>query len=67
MKVERLVREFSYNGVRLPDPNPKLTVDEVRSPPIPGYRYGAHHWAGSCRRQAALPVHASHRLEGVTR
>jgi PRTRC genetic system protein C len=31
MKVERLVREFSYNGVRLPDPNPKLTVDEVRS------------------------------------
>jgi len=31
MKVERLVREFSYNGVRLPDPIPKLTVDEVRS------------------------------------
>jgi PRTRC genetic system protein C len=31
MKVEQLVREFHYNGVRLPDPNPKLTVDEVRS------------------------------------
>ena len=31
MKVETLVREFNYNGVRLPDPNPKLTVDEVRN------------------------------------
>lgn len=31
MKVETLAREFSFNGVRLPDPNPKLTVDEVRS------------------------------------
>jgi PRTRC genetic system protein C len=31
MKVEALVREFNYNGVRLPDPNPKLTVDEVRN------------------------------------
>lgn len=31
MKVEELVREFNYNGVRLPDPNPKLTVDEVRN------------------------------------
>ena len=31
MKVEQLAREFNYNGVRLPDPNPKLTVDEVRA------------------------------------
>jgi PRTRC genetic system protein C len=31
MKVETLAREFSFNGVRLPDPNPKLTVDEVRN------------------------------------
>ena len=31
MKIETLVREFSLNGVRLPDPNPKLTVDEVRN------------------------------------
>jgi len=26
----RLSREFSYNGVRLPDPNPSMTVEEVR-------------------------------------
>lgn len=31
MKVEQLAREFNYNGVRLPDPNPKLTVEEVRA------------------------------------
>jgi PRTRC genetic system protein C len=31
MKVEPLVREFNYNGLRLPDPNPKFTVEEVRS------------------------------------
>jgi PRTRC genetic system protein C len=30
MKVEALKREFLYNGgLRLPDPNPKLTVGEV--------------------------------------
>ncbi len=32
MKVEALKREFHYNGgLRLPDPNPKLTVQEVIS------------------------------------
>lgn len=38
MKVEALKREFRYNGgVRLPDPNPKLTVGEVinHTPPYP--------------------------------
>jgi PRTRC genetic system protein C len=30
MKVERLEREFRYNGgLRLPDPNPNLTMGEV--------------------------------------
>ena len=30
MKVEALEREFRYNGgLRLPDPNPNLTVGEV--------------------------------------
>jgi PRTRC genetic system protein C len=30
MKVEALEREFRYNGgLRLPDPNPKLAVEEV--------------------------------------
>jgi len=31
MKVEKLEREFSYNGLRLADPNPNLTVEEVRN------------------------------------
>jgi PRTRC genetic system protein C len=31
MKVEKLEREFSYNGLRLSDPNPNLTVEEVRN------------------------------------
>ena len=26
----RLSREFSYNGVKLPDPNPAMTPEEVR-------------------------------------
>jgi PRTRC genetic system protein C len=30
MKIEKLEREFRYNGgLRLPDPNPKLAVEEV--------------------------------------
>lgn len=31
MKVEKLVREFNHNGMRLPDPNPNLSVEEVRN------------------------------------
>ncbi len=31
MNVEKLVREFNYNGMCLPDPNPNLGVEEVRS------------------------------------
>lgn len=31
MTVEKLVREFSYNGIRLPDPNATLSVEEVRN------------------------------------
>jgi PRTRC genetic system protein C len=31
MKIEVCTREFLYNGVRLPDPNPRMTVEEVRA------------------------------------
>jgi PRTRC genetic system protein C len=32
MKVTQLTREFSYNGMKLPDPNPALSVEQaVRS------------------------------------
>jgi PRTRC genetic system protein C len=31
MKIETLEREFCYNGLRLADPNPSLTIEEVRN------------------------------------
>src|SRR5260370_39053193 len=31
MTIETMAREFRYEGLRLPDPNSKLTVDEVRA------------------------------------
>lgn len=30
LKVEALMREFQYNGIRIPDPGPELSVDQVR-------------------------------------
>lgn len=30
LKVEALQREFFYNGTRIPDPAPSLSVDQVR-------------------------------------
>ncbi len=31
MTVEPLRRDFYFNGIRLPDPNPKLPAEEVRA------------------------------------
>jgi PRTRC genetic system protein C len=30
IKVERLERSFSYLGTRFPDPDPSMTVEQVR-------------------------------------
>jgi PRTRC genetic system protein C len=30
MQVERMEREFTYNGLRLPDPGSNLSVEQVR-------------------------------------
>ena len=30
MEVATLTRKFKYNGIDLPDPNPGMTVEEVR-------------------------------------
>jgi PRTRC genetic system protein C len=30
LKVEALVREFYYNGIRIPDPGAELSVEQVR-------------------------------------
>jgi PRTRC genetic system protein C len=37
LKVETLLREFHYNGVRIPDPGPELTVEQVRNLLTPNY------------------------------
>jgi PRTRC genetic system protein C len=37
LKAEVLLREFEYNGVRIPDPGPELTVDQVRELLTPAY------------------------------
>jgi PRTRC genetic system protein C len=30
LKAEILLREFHYNGIRIPDPAPKMSVEQVR-------------------------------------
>ena len=30
LKIEKMTREFVFNGVKLPDPNPTLTAEQVR-------------------------------------
>ena len=30
MKITPLRREFSFQGLKLPDPNPQMTVEDVR-------------------------------------
>ena len=37
MKAAVLPREFYYQGSRIPDPNPKMSVDEVRELLTPAY------------------------------
>jgi PRTRC genetic system protein C len=37
LKTEALLREFHYNGIRIPDPGPELTVDQVRDLLTPAY------------------------------
>lgn len=37
LKVEGLAREFHYNGIRIPDPGPELSVEQVRDLLTPSY------------------------------
>ena len=37
LKTEVLLREFFYNGVRIPDPGPDMTVEQVRDLLTPNY------------------------------
>ena len=37
LKAEALLREFNYNGTRIPDPAPQMTVEQVRDLMTPTY------------------------------
>ena len=40
LKAEALAREFCYNGIRIPDPGPALTIDQVRDLLTPNWPSG---------------------------
>ncbi|MDX2267375.1 MAG: PRTRC system protein C [Bryobacter sp.] len=31
LTITKMTRLFTFNGIRLPDPNPNMTVDEVKA------------------------------------
>jgi len=37
LQAEVLLREFNYNGVRIPDPAPQMSVEQVRDLLTPSY------------------------------
>ena len=69
MESHVLSRYFEFHGQRLPDPDPKLPVEEVRTlyaHQFPDIATALDHRAGGSRRQAGLSLHASHRHKGIT-
>ena len=53
----RMSREFSYMGVKLPDPNSTMTPEEVRqfyATQSSGYHNGVNHGSGGRWREVAL-------------
>lgn len=37
MEKHQLTREFTYNGIKLPDPNPEMSLEQVREIYSPAY------------------------------
>jgi PRTRC genetic system protein C len=37
LQAEVLLREFNYNGIRIPDPAPQMSVEQVRDLLTPSY------------------------------
>jgi PRTRC genetic system protein C len=68
LTVAKMARLFSFNGVRLPDPNPKMTVDEVKAlyaTRYPELATAVGERAGGRGRQDALHVRAGDRKQGL--
>ena len=69
MESHPLYRHFEFHGVKLPDPDPKLSVEEIRTlyaHQFPDIATAAITGPEAGRRQAGLSVHASHRHKGIT-
>ena len=59
MKTAPMRREFSFQGLKLPDPNPQMSVEDVRGVlcfAVPGDRYGGDHRAKMKVNRIALAV-----------
>jgi hypothetical protein len=70
LQAEVLLREFNYNGVRIPDPAPQMSVEQVRdllTPHLSGNCDRNPHRPGRHRNHAALHLQPRDRIEGVSR
>ena len=69
LKTSSLPREFVFNGSRIPDPDPRMSIDQVRdllTPSYPGNCYRNDDWTGGYGNQPALLLLQSHRVEGLS-
>jgi PRTRC genetic system protein C len=69
LKTRALPREFVFNGARIPDPNPQMSIDQVRDLLTPSYPEIAtcdDDWTGGHRNELALLLLQSHRFEGLS-
>ena len=69
LEARALLREFDYNGVRIPDPAPQMSVEQVRDLLTPHSRDRDRipHRTGRHRDHTALHLQPCHRIEGVSR
>ena len=68
LTMKALHREFFYNGTRIPDPAPNLTVEQVQritDAVLPRNCHGDTGGAGGHRRRPSLHVQPGHRQQGL--
>ena len=68
LKTSSLPREFVFNGSRIPDPDPRMSIDQVPRPAyafVPGNCDCDDEWAGGHGNEPALLLLQSHRVEGL--
>jgi PRTRC genetic system protein C len=67
LKTSTLPREFVFNGARIPDPDPQMSIDQVRDLLTPSYPEicDCDDGAGGHRNELALLLLQSHRFERI--